>query len=61
MKEIDGVKYVTKDDIIKASVKVTKTFTEELDDPMMGLLVVASIGELASELFPKEDKENKEE
>lgn len=61
MKEIDGVKYVTKEDIIKASVKVTRKITDEAPDPMFGLMVVMVAGELTSELFPKEDKENKEE
>ena len=57
MKEIDGVKYVTKEDIVEASVKVTKKLTEDAGDPTMGLLVVLAIAELSSELFPKENKE----
>lgn len=61
MKEIDGVKYVTKEDIIKASVKVARKITDEAADPMFGLMAVMVAGELTSELFPKEDKENKEE
>ena len=61
MKEIDGVKYVTKEDILKASVKVTKKLTYESEVPMIGLMAVIVAGELSSELFPKDDKENKEE
>ena len=61
MKEIDGVKYVTKDDIIKASIKVTKKLNDEIEDPVFGLMAIIIAAELSSELFPKEDKENKEE
>lgn len=53
MKEIDGIK----DDIVKASVKVTNKLTEDAENPMVSLLVVLTIAELSSELFPKENKE----
>ena len=61
MKEIDGVKYVSRDDLAKASAKVTRNIIDELDDPMIGLMVAMVTAELSSELFPKEDKKNKEE
>lgn len=61
MKEIDGVKYVTKQDIIEASVKVTKKLADDSGDPMVSVLSLIAIAELTSELFPKENKENTEE
>ena len=61
MEEINGIKYVTKGDIISAAVKVAKKLSEEDSDPMIGMLAIVVSGELTSELFPKEDKENKED
>ena len=61
MKEIDGVKYVTRDDIITASASISKKLADDAKDPMMGMLTIIAIAELTSELFPKEDKENTEE
>ena len=59
MKEIDGIKYVTKEDIISASAKALKKLAEDAQDPMIGMLVILASAEITSELFPKE--ENKEE
>lgn len=57
MKIIDGVEYVTKEDLVHASAKVTKRLCEETNDSMFGLMVVMIAAELNSELFPKENKE----
>ena len=57
MKVIDGVEYVTKEDLVHASAIVTKRLTEETNDSMFGLMVVMVAAELNSELFTKENKE----
>ena len=61
MKVIDGVKYVTKDDIIKAAAKVSRNWAEEAREPFMCMLPIMASAEICAELFPKEDEENKED
>lgn len=57
MKVIDGVEYVTKQDFVHASAKITKKIAEETNDSMSGLMVVMVAAELNAELFQKENKE----